>query len=251
MIGAGNLATHLSKALYDTGFDIVQVYSRSKRSATDLADALKTNYTVSIDKIVTDASLYIISVSDDAISGLVDRLPVKEQLVVHTAGSVPMDIFSGKLENYGVMYPLQTFSKERPVDFSNIPVFIEASSSGNLEKLRMVTQKVSSRVYEMPSDKRIYLHLSAVFGCNFVNSMYGVAADILQETGCSFDVLSSLILETAQKAIISNDPGKVQTGPAIRKDQHVMNKHIALLSDHPEWQDLYIQISRFIKKQAE
>ncbi len=247
-IGAGNVATHLSKALQDAGFDIVQIYSRTETSAKELANLLHTPYTTNINHITGDASLYIISVSDDAVGSLLGSLDLAGRLIVHTAGSVPMDVFAGKLENYGVLYPLQTFSKSRPVDFAGIPLFIEANTPGNLQQIRTVAGEISQKVYCASSVERMQLHLAAVFGCNFVNHLYHISAQIAQQAGFNFDVLSPLILETACKVIASGNPKQVQTGPAARGDRGVMDKHMELLAAHPEWKEIYTILSESIGK---
>ena len=232
-IGAGNLATHLSKALKNANFELVQVYSRTESSARELAGMLQVPYSTDIGAVVTDASLYIVSVSDDAIGFVAERLPLTDGLVVHTAGSVPMNIFAGKLSNYGVLYPLQSFSKTRTVDFSRIPVFIEANTPANLQLLRDVAGTISDKLYPATSEERMQLHLAAVFGCNFVNHLYHLAAQLTQQAGFKFEILSQLILETACKAIALGNPKHTQTGPAIRGDQEVMRKHLELLATRP------------------
>ena len=247
-IGAGNLSTHLSKALQNAGFEVIQVYSRTDHSAKKLAGLLQVSYTTDIDSIVNDASLYLISVSDDAIGYLCERLPLTGGLVVHTAGSVPMDVFSGRFDNYGVIYPLQTFSKMRPVDFQEVPLFIEANTQGNLLALRKVAEAVSRKVYEASSAERMKLHLAAVFGCNFANHLFHLSAQIAQQAGFEFSVLSPLILETVHKALASGNPKEAQTGPAIRNDRKVMQKHLDLLTAHPGWQEIYAILSENIMK---
>ena len=247
-IGAGNLATHLSKAMQNAGFDIVQVYSRTESSAKELSELLHVPYTTDMDCIFVSASLYIISVKDDAIESVIKNLPLTDGLVIHTAGSVSMDIFSGKFPNYGVLYPLQTFSKSRSVDFSEIPVFLETNLPDNLKILHTVAKAISHRVYEASSAERLNLHLSAVFGCNFVNHLFHLSSHIVQQAGFDFDVLSPLILETVHKSLLSRNPKEVQTGPAVRNDLKVMQKHIELLSSHPEWQEIYTILSESIFK---
>ena len=245
-IGAGNLSVHLSKALQNAGFEIAQVYSRTETSAKELAGKLQAPFTTDLDAISKDASLYIISVSDDAIKSLAGRLAITEGLVVHTAGSVPMDVFAGKMKNYGVLYPLQTFSKLRQVSFFDVPVFIEANTQDNLQKLRKVAQAISHKIYDASSEERMQLHLAAVFGCNFVNSIYHLSAQIARQAGFDFSVLSPLILETAQKAIASGNPKEVQTGPAARNDLNVIRKHIEMLAFRPEWKEIYTILSENI-----
>jgi predicted short-subunit dehydrogenase-like oxidoreductase (DUF2520 family) len=249
MIGAGNLATHLSKALQDAGNDVCQIVSRTEKSAVELAEKRKSVYSTSIEGIVRDADLYVIAVSDDAIAEVVSRLPFTEALVVHTAGSVTMDVFAAKMHNYGVIYPLQSFSKNHPVNFSEIPIFLEANTSENLTTLHLIASQLSSKVSELSSEKRLVLHLAAVFGSNFVNSLYEIAAQITEKTGLEFDVLTPLLGETLRKAVASGHPAQVQTGPAKRNNQEVMQKHIELLHSHPEWRQLYSQLSDAIRRQ--
>ena len=249
-IGAGNLSTHLSKALQNAGFEIIQIYSRTEASAKELAGLLHVPYTTDIGCIAGDASLYMISVHDDAIESLAESLTLSDRLVIHTAGSVPMDIFAGKLKNYGVLYPLQTFSRLSPVNFSEVPIFIEANAQDNLHRLRMVAQAISHNVYDASSAERMKLHLAAVFGCNFVNYFYHLSAQIAQQAGFDFSVLSPLITETAHKALLSGNPKEVQTGPATRNDLGVMRKHLDLLSTHPKWRKMYEILSENIRKET-
>ena len=245
-IGAGNLAFQLSKALQDAGFEMTQVYSRTETSAKKLAELLRTSYTADIGSIAGDAALYIISISDDAIEPISERLSMLNALVVHTAGSVPMDVFAGRLKNYGVFYPLQTFSKSRRVDFSEIPVFIEANSNENLQVLRKLAKAISKKVYHASSAERIQLHLAAVFGCNFVNHLYHLSAQLARRAGFDFAVLSPLIIETANKALVSGNPNEVQTGPAARNDGDMMRKHLEILDSMPEWKEIYRMLSENI-----
>ena len=246
ILGAGNIATHLSLALQNAGFEISQIYNRSEKSAQQLAGMLQTRYTADISQVDSDASLYIICVSDDAIKPVAEKLPVTDGLVVHTAGSVPMDVLSGKYPNYGVFYPLQTFSKSRAVDFSEISLFLEANTIENLQKLRQIARKVSKKVYNATSDERIQLHLAAVFGCNFVNCLYDIAARIAGKAGFDFEILTPLITEVARKVAASGNPRNEQTGPAVRNDVKVMQKHLELLSDTPDWQNIYARLSECI-----
>ncbi|GHT22268.1 hypothetical protein FACS189430_03780 [Bacteroidia bacterium] len=251
MIGAGNLATHLSKALQNSGNDVCQILSRTEKSAMRLAKTLKTVYTTASDRMVRDADLYIAAVSDDAIAEVISELPFTESLVVHTAGSISLDVFADKMRNYGVLYPLQSFSKDYQVNFSEIPIFLEANTAENLTTLRSIAGQLSAKVYELTSEKRLNLHLAAVFGANFVNSLYAVAAQIVQDAGLPFDVLAPLLQQTVDKAVASAHPAQVQTGPAARNNQRVMQKHIELLQTRPEWQQLYRQLSDCIRNQQD
>ena len=158
-----------------------------------------------------------------------------------------MNVFENRFENYGVFYPLQTFSKFRDIDFSTVPICIEANNK-KLEKILVNLAKyISNSVHLVDSEKRKMLHLSAVFACNFVNHMYSVATEILNQSDIPFDLLKPLIVETMQKAI-DFDPQNAQTGPAVRNDQNIMLKHIELLKDNPEFEKIYRFVSESIYK---
>ena len=247
-IGAGNVAFHLSKSLHDAGFTIVQIFSRTEASAKKLANVLNTAYTNKIDNITDNASVYIMSVSDNAIEGISERLTMLNGLVVHTAGGVSIDVFKEKIKNYGVLYPLQTFSKSRPVSFSEIPLFIEANSRENLQIISKIAGAISQKVHFASSEERRQLHLAAVFACNFVNHLYNISAQLARQARFDFTILEPLILETAHKALASENPADVQTGPAVRNDSEVMKKHKDLLSSLPEWKKIYEILSENIMR---
>lgn len=247
LIGAGNVATHLGRALQEAGYEVVQVYSRTEESASVLAGKLSAEYTVDIDMIRRDADLYIVALKDTALQELAGRLVKgrEQALFVHTAGSMPMDLWKGYALRYGVLYPMQTFSKQREVDFRTVPFFIEASSAGDLQLLHEVAGRLSPKVYEATSGQRKYLHIAAVFACNFTNHMYALSSHILEKQGIPFEVMLSLIDETARK-VHELSPVQAQTGPAIRYDENVINKHLELLADAPPVQELYEKISKSI-----
>jgi predicted short-subunit dehydrogenase-like oxidoreductase (DUF2520 family) len=229
-IGAGNLATSLARELYSKGHLILQVYSRTEESAKALSESVKSNPITNITRIRTDADLYIFSVKDAVLEQLLAQMPRTSGLWVHTAGSIPLSVFGNYHSHYGVLYPFQTFSKEREVDFWEIPVFIEANSDNNLELLRNCVKTFSRKAIPLSSEKRKYIHLCGVFACNFVNHLYALAEDILASQDIPFEVLLPLIDETARK-VHELSPKEAQTGPAIRYDENVMNKHLALLTD--------------------
>ena len=247
-IGAGNLATNLAKALYRKGFRIVQVYSRTEESARSLAIQVEADYTTDLEKISADAQLYIVSLKDSAFSELLPAIvsgKTENALWVHTAGSISMDVWEKYRTRYGVFYPMQTFSKQREVDFHEVPFFVEASTPADVELLKSVASVLSERVYDATSEQRKNLHLAAVFTCNFTNHMYALAAELLEKYNLPFDVMLSLIDETARK-VHELEPKTAQTGPAIRYDENVINHHLSMLADDPDMQKLYEVISRSI-----
>ena len=242
LIGARNLATQLGLALHEKNIQVKQVYSRTTNSAKALAGKLNANFTTDLSRLETDADLYVIAVKDSSIQEILENLPAESGLVVHTAGSVPMKILEGFSINYGVFYPLQTFSKDRKVDFSNIPICIEANHPSNLVKLQDLAGKLSGTVRQINSEERKILHLAAVFVNNFVNHFYAIGADLLHDHKMSFDLLKPLIQETASK-IETLSPVIAQTGPARRNDENVIQSHLKLLEDKPEYRKIYSFVS--------
>lgn len=246
LIGAGNLATHLGKALHAAGHDMVQVFSRTMQSAETLASLLDAEPLTDISQVRDDADVYIFSVKDSALEQLISQLCGGEKKVfLHTAGSMPMSVFRGKALHYGVLYPMQTFSKQREVDFSIIPCFIEANDEFALKQIEGLAGQISHRVFQLSSEDRKYLHLSAVFACNFANHCYAASQELLQQHGIPFDVMLPLIDETAAK-VHGMTPKEAQTGPAVRYDENVIGKQIQLLENQPYFQKIYDCMSKSI-----
>lgn len=246
LIGAGNLATHLGKALHAAGHDMVQVFSRTMQSAETLASFLDAEPLTDMAQVRDDADVYIFSVKDSALEQLISQLcGDDEKVFLHTAGSMPMSVFRGKALHYGVLYPMQTFSKQREVDFSIIPCFIEANDEFALKQIEGLAGQISRRVFQLSSEDRKYLHLSAVFACNFANHCYAASQELLQQHGIPFDVMLPLIDETAAK-VHGMTPKEAQTGPAVRYDENVIGKQIQLLENQPYFQKIYDCMSKSI-----
>ena len=226
IVGAGNVAWHLAKELQKQEQEIVQVYNRSVQPAISLARRLKCDFTTRINDLYTEADLYIISVNDSAITQVSASLLLKNKLVVHTSGAIEKDCI--KHERNGVLYPLQTFSKEKKLNFKTIPFCIEASKSEDYNTLMRLATLVSPIVYNINSHQRKVLHIAAVFACNFSNFMYMMADDILQKEKIPLEILQPLIKETASK-IKKHKPKDIQTGPAVRKDKSTINTHLDYL----------------------
>ena len=246
-IGAGNVATQLSIAMQDAGFDIVQVFSRTEESARRLANRLNgtdCSYVVQPDAIIPNGDLYIFAVKDDALEDVIKKIPSNDGLWIHTAGSLPIDLFDGYAARYGVIYPMQTLSKNRRAIFSSIPLLIEGNTPESAADISVIAGALSGDVRLMPSEKRKYLHLAAVFACNFTNRMYAIAAQILREHGIDWQLLQPLIDETAAK-LHTLHPEQAQTGPAIRYDRNVIDRHLAMLKDS-DIREIYELISQNI-----
>lgn len=267
LIGAGNLATHLGKALHAAGHDMVQVFSRTMQSAETLASLLDAEPLTDIAQVRDDADVYIFSVKDSALVQLVAQLcrheadglgedgavnalrkakkGEHERVFLHTAGSMPMSVFKGMAQHYGVLYPMQTFSKQREVDFSIVPCFVEANDEFAQKQIEGLAREISGRVYQLSSEDRKYLHLSAVFACNFANHCYAISQELLEEHGIPFDVMLPLISETAAK-VHEMMPKDAQTGPAVRYDENVIGKQSKLLENHPHFKKVYDSMSKSI-----
>lgn len=247
-LGSGNVATHLASALKASGADLLQVYSKTLANAQALASVLNSQAIDNLEQLNRDADLYLISINDDAIAAVVGQLKGLKGMVVHTAGATSLSVFEEQgFSHYGVLYPLQTFSKSRPVDFSTVPLCLEAGTNDDLQTLHQLAAKLSTLVYEVNSDDRKLLHLAAVFACNFSNHLYHLSAGLLKSKNLSFDLLKPLILETAAK-VQNALPYDVQTGPARRGDEETMNRHLALIQEAPILTDIYETLSKSIKK---
>lgn len=245
-VGAGRLATQFAKALYAKGHTIAAVFSRTMESASSLSSVVGGFPTNSIAALPLDADAFILAVKDSVLPTLITQLKEgrAERPMFHTAGSVPMSVFEG-VHHHGVIYPMQTFSKERDVDFTHLPFFIEANDDESLQVATELATSVSDNVRQLSSEERRYLHLAAVFACNFSNHCYTLAADILEQHGVPFDVLLPLIDETTQKAHTLH-PRDAQTGPAVRYDENVIAAQLQLLDDEPLMQKVYDVMSRSI-----
>ena len=249
LIGAGNVATHLGVAWSRTGFEVVQVYSRTEQSASELGTRLGVPFVTSLEKVCQDADIYVMAVKDAVLQELIPALVKgrEDALFVHTAGSMPMGVWDGYAPRHGVLYPMQTFSKAREVDFSSVSFFVEANHTEALEVLKELAGTLSPKVYEATSAQRTYLHMAAVFACNFANHMYALSAQLLEKNGLPFDAMLPLIDETARK-VHGLHPHDAQTGPAVRRDVNVMDKHLAMLADEPEIKEIYRIISKSIQE---
>ncbi|WP_394758148.1 Rossmann-like and DUF2520 domain-containing protein [Flavobacterium sp.] len=227
LIGSGNVAQHLVSAFAKSDtVTIIQIFSRNKRSASHLLDSSK--ITDSLNNL-SEADLYIISVTDNAIEEVSKQLSFKNKLVVHTSGSASIDILSNE-NRKGVFYPLQTFSKNKKVNFKEIPICLEAQNESDYQLLETVSRAISNKTYRINSNQRKALHVSAVFVNNFVNHLYTIGNDICVQNNIPFEILHPLILETADKITLLS-PNEAQTGPAKRNDTQTINTHLNFLSD--------------------
>ena len=243
LFGGGNVATHLAKNLLKLpNVRLQQIYNRHLSAIKKFE-----NLTQIIDDLsqVKPADLFILALKDDVIIPFSKKLKDFDTLTVHTSGSVPMSAL--QTQKKGVFYPFQTFSKNKPdLDFSNIPVLIEAENDEDLQLLKTLADSLSKKVKVVNSDQRKAMHIAGVFAANFVNYMYRQAADILQENDLSFDLIKPLILEVAQK-VQNLPPAQAQTGPASRGDMKTIENHLDFLTQKPEF-ELYKYLTDLILK---
>ena len=228
IIGAGNVATHLAGNLsHQKDIDILQIFSKTKNSAKILAKKINCAWTNDISKII-ESDLYIIATNDDSIQKIAQTEQLKNKFIVHTSGSVEMKVLSKNTVNFGVFYPLQTFQKEQKVEFSEIPMCIEASNEQNFNILRNLAKKISKKVYKINSEQRKNIHIAAVFVNNFINHLFHIANEIISRKDISIEILKPLIEQTF-KNIQTNNPYDIQTGPAKRNDKNILENHIETL----------------------
>ena len=250
IVGSGNVATHLSLALASLeGIEICQVYSPTEAHAEILAERLNCDFVTDPTQIRKDADVYLFALKDQALETVIRAVPANDGLWLHTSGSMPIQVFAGYTERYGVLYPLQTFSKSREISFQGIPLFIECHREEDKNCLEDLARRLSGKVCELSSEKRRSLHLAAVFACNFTNHIYALAEEILAKEGLSRDYLFPLIDETAAK-VHELPAQEAQTGPAIRYDENIINKHLGMLADDPDVQTLYRLLSQSIHKKV-
>ena len=244
-IGAGNVATHLVNKLCAAGYKLLQVYSRTDESAKLLAGLHNSSFTTDSDKVISDADFYLVSIPDQALKEFLKAFKIHNKIIFHTAGSHGTEVFGEEYMFPGVLYPLQTFTKDLGLNIEDVPVFIEARSSETLDKIESIAQSISPKVFHSDAETRKKIHLAAVFACNFTNHMFVVAAELMKSEGLDPSVLKPLIEETYRKSVMMN-PEEAQTGPAVRNDRITMDKHINMLENQPLWQKIYIFTSQSI-----
>lgn len=248
-IGAGNVATHLATELNKYDNNILQIYSRTIESAEILASKIAARATNNISEVTPDADVYIFSVKDSVLEDLASQLPVNNGLWLHTAGSMPLSVLEKYNSRCGVLYPFQTFTKGRIVEWGNIPVFVEANNNDSLSKLSLIAEQLSNKVMTISSEQRKYLHLTGVFACNFTNHMYALSAEMLKKADLPFDIARPLIEETCAK-LHELSPREAQTGPAIRYDKNVIDRHLGMIEDD-KIRDIYKLISESIHRKSQ
>jgi predicted short-subunit dehydrogenase-like oxidoreductase (DUF2520 family) len=248
-IGAGNVASHLATGLFKKGMNIHQVWSRNSKNSVALASQVNAEVCEDLSQIKTNTDLFIISVKDDAMEHVLKQLPASIPAIVHTSGSLPIQLLEGLSQNTGVLYPLQSFNKDEVLDWNTIPICIEASNTDFSNRLSELAQLLSAHVEYVESAQRVQLHIAAVFANNFTNYLFSMAYELVAQQNIPFSLLTPLIRQTAER-LGNSDPFLLQTGPARRNDTELIKKHIALLSSNPEAAELYDFITQKIIKKT-
>lgn len=247
IIGSGNLAEALARAIAASDLELRQLYARDEARGRAIAALTGTETASRPEELCTTADIYLIAVSDSAVGEVAHTLPIPSGAVVaHTAGSVSLEALPERYTRRAVFYPMQTFTKGRAVDFRAIPIFVEAADAALQADVEAFARHLSQTVLQADSARRAKVHLAAVFACNFANRMYALGEQIVRTAGLDFDILKPLVAETAAKVCDATSPADVQTGPAVRHDTATLERHAALLADDPELLELYQQISKNI-----
>ncbi|NER11468.1 Predicted oxidoreductase, contains short-chain dehydrogenase (SDR) and DUF2520 domains [Muriicola jejuensis] len=242
LIGTGNISKFLFKVLSDhPEVAIVQVLGRSDKALEHFRDRTA----VSIDlREIKKADVYILAISDEAIGEVAHSLEIGSGLLVHTAGSIPMEVLPARVRR-GVLYPLQTLSGILPEKMMDIPICIEASEEEDYLILEKLAHFISPRVEHINSDQRKHLHLAAVFANNFSNHLFFLSSEICEDHGVDFDLIRPLIRESYTK-VLSQSPYDAQTGPARRGDNKTMDAHLEMLRS-PRLKEIYELLSKSIQ----
>ena len=239
VLGSGNV-----------GFHMINLFDNSKKIKLHEwhSRSLKFDSRVKVVNEIsglTESDVYIICVNDDSIAEVSNKIPSEGKLVVHTSGSTPYNSLNDK-NRRGVFYPLQTFSKSQKLNYSEIPICIEAENVKDLETLKKLSQDLNCKHYEINFEERKTLHLAAIISNNFTNFLFGISKEIIDSKNLDFNILKPLINETVNK-IHKLDPIKAQTGPARRNDVNIMKMHENMLKNE-EIKSLYMLISKMIKE---
>ncbi len=247
-IGSGNVAWHLAPALDNTDFAVREVYSRNPEHAAALVDKLyEADVKTSLDFSDSPSNIFIIAVPDDAIQSIVQEIILPDNaILVHTSGSQPLAALGyAAIPEIGVFYPLQTFSKSKKVDFTDIPIFVESENAVTEKLLLSMAKAISKNVHQITSQERKAMHIAAVFASNFTNHMLLIAQQIMKENNLNFEWLKPLVAEMINKSI-SIGPENAQTGPARRGDFEILDRHMEFLQADEQRAEIYKVISQHI-----
>jgi predicted short-subunit dehydrogenase-like oxidoreductase (DUF2520 family) len=245
IVGSGNVAEAFARALKAASIEVVQLFARNRERGEFVASLAGCEFCSEPDKLKA-ADLYLLCVSDRAIAEVAASLPFSSgAIVAHTAGCGTLEMLPQGV-NRAIIYPFQTFSVGRKVDFGKGYIFVEGATDHALQVVERAAHCLTTKVLPANSARRAVIHLSGVFACNFANAMYANAAEILAKENLPFDIVAPVIEETAKKAIEVGNPALSQTGPARRGDTQTLLRHRSMLAEEPHTQDIYDKISEDI-----
>ncbi len=245
--GAGRVASALCRRIYAAGINVDRIVSLTEQNGRALADSCEASWSP-VPEFPASTDIIIVAVPDHRLKILLGNIKCgHDTLVVHTAGSFGLDIFPENITSKGIFYPLQTFSRERNVDFTGLPFLLESSDKKSYDILEKLAAEIGSAPYFFTSKQRKMVHLAAVFICNFTNHMLTSGKQIVEKEGVPFEIFYPLIHETMSKAL-DTGPENSQTGPAVRNDRNTIEKHMELLSFSPELKKVYNEITMSIIK---
>jgi predicted short-subunit dehydrogenase-like oxidoreductase (DUF2520 family) len=248
IIGTGNVARALAKRISQCGHEIDAIFGRDQKKASELAHRVHSKAVNSLSDLPDNSDIYLLAVKDDAIVEVASAIRTAGGILAHTSGATPISIFEGVQKNFGVFYPLQTFSAELDTNFEELPICISANNSKNEAKLKELAASICPNVYSISEEQRKGLHVAAVFANNFSNFLFSAAFDICSRESLNFDMLKPLIRQTLRKIELA-DPEKIQTGPARRGDESTIDLHMKWLVEHaPEYGLIYQILTEAIVK---
>ncbi len=242
IIGAGNVATVFGRLIVKANHEVIQVVSRSIANARQLAEELGCRFSDNPAILDTTADMYVVAMTDIALNEMHESYFLGDKIIVHTAGSVSKDILKAVSSRYGIIYPLQSLRKENRELHQDIPLLIDGNTAEVTKLIEQFALTLSSMVASVNDDQRLKLHVAAVIVSNFTNHLYSLAADYCNKESLDFKMLQPLIEETALR-LRFHLPGEMQTGPAIRKDITTLDKHLNILSQHPELKKMYLKMT--------
>ena len=247
-VGSGNLAWHLAPALDNAGYVVREVYSRNPKNARVLVNKLyQAEVKDTLDFSESSSTIFVLAVTDDSLAEVVNEIILPDEaILIHTSGSQPLAVLAqAAVFQIGVFYPLQTFSKQKKVDFAEIPIFVESTNEHVNKVLLTMAKAISKKVQAIDSSKRMALHVAAVFASNFTNHMLTISKTIMEVSELPYEWLKPLIAETITKSLAIG-PEAAQTGPAVRGDLEILDKHLAMLQEDEQIAELYKRISQHI-----
>lgn len=249
ILGTGNVAWHLAHTLPLCGVCVVQVFGRSAAKAENLALSIGAEYASDYSEIYSDADFYIYAISDDQIAEVAREVKATGGIHIHTSGSVDMSVFEGLKERYGVLYPSQTFTIGKKVDFGKVAIFVEGSSDEVTREVEALARRLTLKIFQCSSEMRRRVHLVNVISSNFANALWVSATELLRADGLRFvDVTMPLVEETIDK-LRYMPPAEAQTGPARRGDRKTIDKHMQMLAQKPELAEACRVLTELIIKQ--